>query len=78
RSEAARLAAGVGPEGVPRIREVALGWPSPAPETAVLALRLSGSPEAAASLRELADTHPDPRIRMLAGVAIGRPLGHAD
>ena len=78
RSEAARLAAGLGPEGVPRIREVALGWPSPAPETAVLALRLSGSQEAAASLRELADTHPDPRIRTLAGVAIGRPLGHAD
>lgn len=78
RAEAARLAAGLGPGAVPRLREVALGWPSPAPETAVSALRLSNSPEAVEALRVLADTHADARIRALAALAVGRPLGHAD
>ncbi len=78
RAEAARLAAGLGPGAVPRLREVALGWPSPAPETAVAALRLSNSREAVEALGVLADSHSDARIRALAGLAVGRPLGHAD
>ncbi|MEN8160016.1 MAG: hypothetical protein ABFS41_08100 [Myxococcota bacterium] len=78
RREAAELAAGLGADAVPRLRDVALGWPDPAPETAVLALRLGGSPAAAAVLGELAQAHPDARIRALAALAIGRPLGHAD
>jgi hypothetical protein len=77
RNEAARLASGLGSDAVPRLREVALGWPDPAPETAVLALRFSGAEQAPAVLRELADAHPDPRIRQLAALAIGRPLGDA-
>ena len=75
RSEAAQLAGGLGADVVPRLRDVALGWPDPAPETAVLALRLSDATAAAPVLRELADEHPDPRVRGLAGLAIGRPLG---
>ena len=78
RAEAAQLVAGLGPAAVPRLREVALGWPDPAPRTAVVALGLVNSADASAVLRELADTHPDPTVRALAGVAIGRPLGHAD
>jgi hypothetical protein len=78
RREAAELAARLGTGVVPRLRDVALGWPDPAPETAVLALRLGGSAAAAAVLAELADAHPDARIRSLAALAIGRPLGHAD
>jgi hypothetical protein len=78
RADAAGLAAGLGAPAVPRLREVALGWPDPAPETAVLALRLSGAAPAAEVLTELADQHPEPRIRALAALAIGRPLGHAD
>ncbi len=78
RSQAAELAAGLGADAVPRLREVALGWPDPAPETAVLSLRLTGSPAAAQALAELAEAHPDARIRALAALAIGRPLGHAD
>jgi hypothetical protein len=78
RNEAARNVSGLGSETVPRLREVALGWPDPAPETAVLALRFSGAADAVTVLSELADAHPDPRIRSLAALAIGRPLGHAD
>jgi hypothetical protein len=78
RGEAAGLAAGHGAPAVPRLREVALGWPDPAPETAVLALRLCEAAPAAEVLAELAEGHPEPRIRALAALAIGRPLGHAD
>jgi HEAT repeat protein len=78
RNEAAQLAAGLGGDAVPRLREVALGWPDPAPETAVLALRFSTASDAQQVLRELADAHPDPRVRSLAALAIGRALGHAD
>ncbi len=77
RHEAAQLAAALGSEAVPRLREVALGWPAPAPETAVASLALSSAPEAQAALRELADAHTDPKVRGLAGLAIGRPLGEA-
>jgi hypothetical protein len=76
RHAAAELAGGMGEDALPRLREVALGWPEPAPETAVLALRFSEVPRAEAVLREVADGHPDPRVRGLAGLAIGRPLGH--
>jgi HEAT repeat protein len=78
RGEAAALAAGLGAPAVPRLREVALGWPDPAPETAVLALRLCEAAPATQVLAELADGHPDARIRALAALALGRPLGHAD
>jgi hypothetical protein len=77
RSDAAHLAADLGADAVPRMREVALGWPSPAPETAVVALRWSSAPQAVEVLRELADAHPDPAVRGLAALAIGRPLGDA-
>jgi HEAT repeat protein len=78
RGEAAGLAAGLGSPAVSRLREVALRWPDPAPETAVLALRLCEARQASQVLSELADEHPEARIRALAALAIGRPLGHAD
>lgn len=78
RSEAALHAAAFGAEAVPRLIEVATRWSWPAPEPAVLALRLTGTDEARAGLTQLADDHPDPRVRALAGLAIGRSLGHSD
>jgi hypothetical protein len=42
------------------------------------ALRLCEAAPAAEVLAELAEGHPEPRIRALAALAIGRPLGHAD
>lgn len=76
RNQAGLLAAAFGPEAVPRLGEVARRWAWPASETAVRALRHTNQAEARAVLVELADTHPDPRVRTLAGLALGRGLGH--
>ena len=76
RNQAGLHAAAFGVEAVPRLREVANRWPWPAPETAVIALRHANQPEARTVLVELADGHPDQRVRTLAGLALGRGLGH--
>jgi HEAT repeat protein len=78
RNEAALLAAAFGPTVVPRLREVADGWPWPASQTAVVALRSANSPESTAALVHLADEHPDERVRTMAAVALGRGIGHRD
>ena len=77
RSAASLQVAGFGPEVVPRLRDVA-GWPWPASESAVAALHLTNGDAARAALASLAEEHPDPRVRTLARVALGRPIGHAD
>jgi HEAT repeat protein len=77
RGTAAQLAAGLGADAIPRVSEVARGWPSPAPETAVLALDLSTAPAAREALRALADGHADERVRGLAALALGKPMGDA-
>jgi hypothetical protein len=75
RNQAALHAAAFGPEAVPRMRASA-DWPWPAPQTLVLALRVGNTAESRAALVELADAHPDERVRALAGLALGRDLGH--
>ena len=77
RNEAALHAAAFGPEVVPRLREVA-GWPWPASQSAVLGLSRADSEESRAALVELAEKHPDERVRTLAAVALGRSIGHKD
>jgi hypothetical protein len=67
-----------GPPAVPVLQDV---LPAATPEITrevVAALSAAGGPEATGILRELADTHPDESVRQLAGVALGRPLGHRD
>jgi HEAT repeats len=76
RSQAALHAAAFGPEAVPRVQAVASGWPWPASQTAVIALRHSNSAESRAALEELAAEHPDERVRAIAALALGRDIGH--
>lgn len=45
---------------------------------AVAALRFTETPEAAEALSEIAESNPDPGVRMLAKIALGRPVGHKD
>jgi hypothetical protein len=66
----------LGPEVVPPLRDVALNGPPHAAGAAVGALRASGSPEAWRVLEEIAASHPDEGVRLLARSALGRPLGH--
>jgi len=78
RNAAALQAAAFGPEVVPRLLDVAQQRPWPASQAAVRALRTANVPEARAALAQLADEHPDQRVRALASVALGRALGHKD
>ena len=75
RMAAARGLGSLGTVAVPRLRDVVEGWPQPAPQAAVWALRLIATPEAVAALTEIAETHPDRATRTLAEIAIGKPLG---
>ena len=47
-----------------------------AARAAVVALQLTGSPEAAAALAEIAESHRDESVRTLAAIALGRKIGH--
>jgi HEAT repeat protein len=78
RDQAALQVAAFGAEAVPRLRDAATRWTWPAPQTAVLALRLVDAPEAREALTGLAENHPDQRVRTLAELALGRPIGHKD
>jgi HEAT repeat protein len=63
---------------VPTLRDA---LPAASPELAreiVAALSLAGGPQAAEALVELAETHPDPGVRLLAKSALGREIGHKD
>jgi hypothetical protein len=76
RNQAAYAAAALGPEVVPRLREVADAWAWPASQSAVVALRTANSAEGRAALVHIADEHPDERVRALAALALGRDIGH--
>jgi hypothetical protein len=78
RNQAALQAAAFGAAAVPRLRDEATRSPWPASQSAVLALRFANAPEAREALTGLAEKHPDERIRTLAALALGRPIGHAD
>ena len=75
RMAAAQGLGSLGAVAGPRLRDVVEGWPQPAPQAAVWALRLIATREAVAALREIAATHPDDATRTLAEIAIGKPLG---
>jgi hypothetical protein len=77
RNQAALQVAAFGAEAVPELRDAARR-PWPAPQSAVLALRFANAPEAREALRALADAHPDARVRTLARLALGQPIGHED
>jgi hypothetical protein len=66
----------LGPEVVPPLRDVALKGPPHAARAAVAALRAAGGPEAWQTLQDIAASHPDEGVRLLARAALGRPLGH--
>jgi NAD-dependent oxidoreductase involved in siderophore biosynthesis len=68
--------AAFGADAVPRLEDAAARWPWPAPQTAVLALRFANAPAAREALAGLAEAHPDERVRTLARLALGRPIGH--
>jgi hypothetical protein len=76
RLRTARAFAELGPEAVEPLGDVARRWPQPAPQAAILALSLMQRPEALPVLEELADEHPDPAVRRLAEIALGRDVGH--
>jgi hypothetical protein len=78
RGAAARGLATLGPSVVPVLRHVVDTGDSQAAQAAVGALRWTESPEAHAELVEIADRHPDPAVRTLAALAIGRSIGHED
>ncbi|HEX5067355.1 MAG TPA: HEAT repeat domain-containing protein [Myxococcota bacterium] len=67
-----------GPTAVPALQDVLSAATPEITRELVAALSLAGGPQAQSLLRELAETHPDESVRQLAGVAIGRPLGHRD
>jgi HEAT repeat protein len=63
---------------VPVLRHVVDSGDPEAAQSAVGALRWTETPEAYAELVEIAETHPDPAVRTLAALAIGRSIGHED
>jgi HEAT repeat protein len=78
RAAAARGLASLGPSVVPVLRHVVDTGDGAAAQAAVGALRWTESPEAHAELVEIAESHPDPAVRTLAALAIGKSIGHQD
>lgn len=76
RAAAGRSLATLGPSVVPILRGVVDSGGPEAAQAAVGALKWTETREAQAELEEIAETHPDPSVRTLAELAIGRPLGH--
>jgi hypothetical protein len=78
RGAAARQLGALGAPTVPVLGQVARGNDPEAARAALVGLALNESGEARTELVEIADTHPDPAMRLLADVALGRPIGHRD
>ncbi len=76
RGSAARALGSLGAGAVPGLRGVVEGGDPDAARAAVVALHLTGAPEATAALEEIADSHRDEGIRALAEIALGRQVGH--
>lgn len=75
RASAVEAIGALGEPAVPELRAVVDGGSLEAARTALDALRACGDAGARA-LREIAESHPDASLRMLAQVAIGEPIGH--
>jgi hypothetical protein len=78
RGTAARLLAGFGAPAVAPLRQVVAGNDPDAASAAVIALGFNTAPTARAALREIASDHPETRVRKLAELTLGGPLGHED
>jgi hypothetical protein len=77
RGAAARALGTLGASAVPGLRRAVDSSDLDAARAAVVALHLSGDPEAAAALAEIAESHRDESVRTLAAIALGRRIGHA-
>jgi len=75
RSEAARKIGTLGEPVVPSLKAVVDGTSRRSAEGAVVALSFAGAGGLAA-IREIAHSHPDEKIRNLAGLALGQAPGH--
>lgn len=75
RGAAARALGSLGATAIPGLlRKVDSNDPDAA-RAAVVALHLTGSPEATTALAEIADSHRDAGVRALAAIALGRKIG---
>jgi HEAT repeat protein len=68
----------LGPDAVPVLRAAIETAPPEVARSAVAALQVAGGPASVTLLRQLAESHPDEGVRMLAGAALGRGIGHKD
>jgi HEAT repeat protein len=68
----------LGPDAVPVLRAAIETAPPEVARSAVAALQVAGGPASVTLLRQLAESHPDEGVRMLAGAALGRGIGHTD
>jgi len=77
RAAAAVQLGAAGSAAVPDLVRVTEAGDVDAARAAVAALVLTGSDEGVAALGEIAERHPDPSVRALAKIALGKELGHA-
>jgi HEAT repeat protein len=75
KAAAVRGLAGLGAVAVPTLHALAERHGVPEVAAPVAALGMAG-PEGRAALEALIETHPDERVRELARLALGQPLGH--
>jgi hypothetical protein len=76
RGAAARSLGSLGASAIPGLRRKVDSKDPEAARAAVVALHLTGRPEATAALAEIADSHRDESVRALAAIALGRQIGH--
>ncbi len=76
RGAAARALGALGGSAVGGLRRTVDSSNADAARAAVVALQLTGGPEAAAVLAEVAESHRDESVRTLAAIALGRRIGH--
>jgi HEAT repeat protein len=76
RGAAARALGALGGSAVGGLRRTVDSSNADAARAAVVALQLTGSPEAAEVLGEIAESHRDESVRTLAAIALGRQVGH--
>jgi HEAT repeats len=76
RGAAARALGTLGASSVEGLRRTVDSGNADAARAAVVALQLTGSPEASEALAEIAESHRDESVRTLAAIALGRQIGH--
>lgn len=76
RAAAARAVASQGAAAVPYLVDVVERGDPNAAQAAVAGLRFTNTREARDALQTIIDEHPDSGVRMLAELALGRPVGH--